>query len=54
MSAHGVNALPHVDRIGRDASSLTEDIERPIVLVLPTDKGVRPGSDEGAGDEEPD
>jgi len=53
MSAHGVNALPHVDRIGRDASVLTEDIARPVVLVLPTGKGVRPdGGDTESEDHE--
>jgi len=41
MSAHGVNATPHVDRAPRDASRLTEDLQRPVVLVLPTGQGIR-------------
>jgi len=42
MGAHGVNALPHVDRLNRQATELTEGIGRPVVLVLPTGKGIRP------------
>ncbi|HEU4754352.1 MAG TPA: universal stress protein [Armatimonadota bacterium] len=41
MGAHGVNALPHVDQVGREASEITEDFHRPVVLVLPTGKGIR-------------
>jgi nucleotide-binding universal stress UspA family protein len=41
MSAHGVNATPHVDRGPRDTSRLTEDLQRPVVLVLPTGQGIR-------------
>jgi len=41
MGAHGVNALPHVDQVSEDASRLTEGIHRPVVLVLPTGKGIR-------------
>ncbi len=40
MGAHGVNALPHVDRVSADACEMTEDIRRPVVMVLPTGKGI--------------
>lgn len=40
MGAHGVNALPHVEKVSRDASVLKEEMHRPVVLVLPTGKGI--------------
>ena len=54
MGAHGVNALPHVDEVSRDASELTEEMHRPVVLVLPTGKGIRASACEADadGDEE--
>jgi nucleotide-binding universal stress UspA family protein len=40
MGAHGVNGLPHVDRVSADACEMTEDLQRPVVMVLPTGKGI--------------
>jgi nucleotide-binding universal stress UspA family protein len=54
MGAHGVNALPHVEQVSRDASELTEEMHRPVVLVLPTGKGIRTSHEpEQDLDEEP-
>lgn len=46
MGAHGVNALPHVDRVSYDASELSEEFARPVVLVLPTGEGIGPDARE--------
>ena len=40
MGAHGVNATPHVD--APETAEWAEDLERPVVIVLPTGQGVRP------------
>jgi len=42
MGAHGVNAIPHVERVSRDACDMTEEIDQPVVLVLPTGEGIAP------------
>jgi nucleotide-binding universal stress UspA family protein len=41
MGAHGMNDLPHLDHLGREASEVTGDLQQPVVLVLPTGKGIR-------------
>lgn len=40
MGAYGVNALPHADRMHPEASELSEEMHRPVVLVLPTGQGI--------------
>ena len=53
MGAYGVNALPHVDRVSPEASELTEEMDRPVVLVLPTGQGFFPrATDNDTEDEE--
>jgi hypothetical protein len=51
MGAHGVNATPHVDRLSQDACEVSDEIEQPVVLVLPTGEGIAAhttdNSDEG-------
>lgn len=44
MGAHGVNATPQLDPVGADTSEISEGIGQPVVLVLPTGKGIRAGS----------
>ena len=44
VGAHGVNALPHVDPVSADTSELTDELRRPVVIVLPTGRAVHPGS----------
>jgi nucleotide-binding universal stress UspA family protein len=53
MGAHGVNALPHVDPLGENASEWSEEVQRPVVLVLPTGRGVRAPSHQRTWEEEP-
>jgi nucleotide-binding universal stress UspA family protein len=53
MGAHGVNATPHVDRLGLNPSELPEGLHPPLVLVLPTGKELRlPGREPSLLDEE--
>jgi hypothetical protein len=40
MSAHGENGLPHVDRVSPEAAEITGQVHAPVVLVLPTGKGI--------------
>lgn len=44
MGAHGVNATPQLERVGAETCEITEGIGQPVVLVLPTGKGIRAGS----------
>ncbi len=36
MGAFGLNSLPHVETVGLSVDELTEEVKRPLVLVLPT------------------
>jgi nucleotide-binding universal stress UspA family protein len=36
MGAHGVNALPHLELVSEDITELSEEIQRPVVIVLPS------------------
>lgn len=49
MSAHGEADLPHVDRVSSEAAILSTQLQRPVLLVLPTGKGIR-GDEELAED----
>lgn len=44
MSAHGENGLPHVDRVSPEAAQITGQVQAPVVLVLPTGKGIVGGA----------
>lgn len=44
MSAHGENGLPHVDRVSPEAAEITEGVNAPVVLVLPTGEGIVGGA----------
>lgn len=48
MSAHGEADLPHVDRVSAEAATLSTLLQRPVLLVLPTGKGIRGDSDDFA------
>jgi nucleotide-binding universal stress UspA family protein len=55
MGAHGVNATPHVERVGQRATEVTGELLGPVLLVLPTGQGIqppRPALQEMAWDEE--
>jgi len=53
MGALGVNGLPHVDRVDDATSALTDQMQLPVVLVLPTGRGLEvPTSDGYEEDEE--
>ena len=51
MGAHGVNALSHVDHGSNEETAWTGEMHRPVVIVLPTGKGMR-ADDQGWQDDE--
>jgi nucleotide-binding universal stress UspA family protein len=42
IGAHGVNALPQIEEVSPEASVLTEEVRRPVVLVTPTGRDIHP------------
>lgn len=52
MGAHGVNALPHVEAVSQDATEMSGELHRPVVLVLPTGRGIRPSTADAAAEED--
>jgi hypothetical protein len=41
MGAQGVSAQAHMEQVSPDASEATEEMRRPVVIVLPTGRGIR-------------
>lgn len=50
MSAHGEADLPHVDQVSSEAAMMSTQLQRPVLLVLPTGKGIRGDSEDLAED----